>query len=554
MLVLAAGAVLAATATSGVFDYLGDRLLNGAGERITAAIRRDVFAHLCRLPVSFHDQAAAGELTSRVVMDTSRIEDGLVELFATLVPGVLSLVGYAVVLVSLDWRLGVIALGAAPLLFLTAARYSRLSRVATRRRRAAEGGLSGLVAESLQGIRTVHAFGRQDLHERRFATHNDRVLTAGLRAVELRARFTPLLEVVAALGTATLLFVGGYGVLYHWWNLGVLVVVTSYLRDLRKPMKSLSQLALTFTQGAASAERVAAILDHPEHPDAAGEDQPVSRGLTQRAHRVLPEWVAGEIALCTVSLDYGRGPILDGINLLIAPGERIALLGHNGAGKSSLLSVLAGLYRPTSGQVRLDRILLDERIPQLWRHRQIAMVLQDTFLFSGSIADNIRYARPEASDAQVERAARAALVTEFTDTLPAGLDTVLADGGVGLSGGQRQRVGIARAMLAEAPIVLLDEPTTGLDTHAEALVIHALSRLVAGRTVVMTTHQSALTCLATRTVHLVHGRLTPSGAAATEPAAAPPRQAHGTVTRIGRRQPGRPPPPAMQPSEPAPEV
>lgn len=489
-LVFASAAVLVTTVASGAFDYLGDRIMNGAGERITASIRSTTFGHLQRLPMSYHDGSAVGELSSRIVLDTSRIEDGLVELFATLLPGVLSLAGYACVLLAVSWQLGLIALCAAPVLFVTAGRYTRLTRTSTRRRRAAEGRLSGFVAESLQGIRTIHAFGRQDLHDDRFLTANATVLSNGLRAVELRARFTPLLETAAAVGTAALLFVGGYGVLHHWFTVGVLVVVTSYLRNMLKPMKSLSELAMTFTQGAASAERVAAILN-----------QPLSSGQTRRE---LPERVFGEIALCTVTLDYGRGPVLERLSLLIHPRERIALLGPNGAGKSTVLALIAGLYQPSSGQVRLDHILLTD-VPDQWRHRQVAVVLQDTFLFSGTIADNIRYARPDATDAEVQRAARDALVTEFTDRLDAGLDTELSDGGIGLSGGQRQRVGIARALLTDAPIVLLDEPTTGLDTQAEEVVVTALTRLVTDRTVVMTTHRPALTRLATRTVHLRNG-------------------------------------------------
>jgi ABC-type multidrug transport system fused ATPase/permease subunit len=493
MLAVAGAATLVTTALSGAFDYLGDRFMNGAGERITSAIRRTVFGHLQRLPMPFHDRQAVGELTSRVITDTGRIEESLVELFATFVPGLVSLIGYAVVLLSVSWRLGLIAVCAAPVLFIVAARYTRLTRVFTRRRRAAEGRLSGFAAESLQGIRTIHAFGRQDLHDERFDQVNASVLGSGLRAVELRARFVPLLEVIAAVGTATLLFVGGYGVVHGWLSIGVLVVVTSYLKDMLKPMKQLSKLALTFTQGAASAERVGVILDRkPPEPE---------------IERVLPERIAGEIALCTVTLDYGRGPVVDGLNLLIHPGERVALLGHNGAGKSSVLALIAGLYPPTKGQVRLDRMLLDRNVPDWWRHKQVAMVLQDTFLFSGTIAENIRYARPTATDAEVARAAEAALVTEFTDRLEKGLHTELGDRGIGLSGGQRQRVGIARAMLADAPIVLLDEPTASLDLQAEELVVRALSRLVRGRTVVMTTHQPALTRMATRTVRLREGRL-----------------------------------------------
>ncbi|MDT7676094.1 MAG: ATP-binding cassette, subfamily bacterial [Pseudonocardiales bacterium] len=505
MLGVAALAVLVITAASGVFDYLGDRIMNSSGERITSHIRSDVFGHLQRLPMGYHDQMSVGELTSRVGTDTARIEDSLVDLFSTLVPGILSLAGFATVLLSVNWRLGLIALCAAPLVFLTAARYTRLTRKSARNRRAAEGKLSGFVAESLQGIRTIQAFGRQDLHDRRFGATNDKVLRTGLRAVELRARFTPLLEAVTAFGTAALLFIGGYGVLHSWWTIGVLVVVTSYLRDMLKPMRSLSRLSMTFTQGAASAERITAIID--QKPPISETDRP------------LPKRVIGAIELRGVGLDYGRGKVLDGLDLSIRPGERIALLGHNGAGKSTVLSLIAGLYPPTEGEVRLDGLPLSE-LPDWWIHRQISVVLQDTFLFSGSVADNIRYGRPDASDGEVTAAANAALVTEFADRLPDGLRTELQDGGVGLSGGQRQRVGIARALLLDAPVVLLDEPTTGLDVQAEELVVRALTRLADGRTVVMTTHRPALTRLATRTVHLSNGSV------AAMPVAAPPNRLH----------------------------
>ncbi|MDT7658448.1 MAG: ATP-binding cassette, subfamily bacterial, partial [Pseudonocardiales bacterium] len=505
MLGVAALAVLVITAASGVFDYLGDRIMNSSGERITSHIRSDVFGHLQRLPMGYHDQMSVGELTSRVGTDTARIEDSLVDLFSTLVPGILSLAGFATVLLSVNWRLGLIALCAAPLVFFTAARYTRLTRKSARNRRAAEGKLSGIVAESLQGIRTIQAFGRQDLHDRRFGASNDKVLRTGLRAVELRARFTPLLEAVTAFGTAALLFIGGYGVLHSWWTIGVLVVVTSYLRDMLKPMRSLSRLSMTFTQGAASAERITAIID--QKPPISETDRP------------LPKRVIGAIELRGVGLDYGRGKVLDGLDLSIRPGERIALLGHNGAGKSTVLSLIAGLYPPTEGEVRLDGLPLSE-LPDWWIHRQISVVLQDTFLFSGSVADNIRYGRPDASDGEVTAAANAALVTEFADRLPDGLRTELQDGGVGLSGGQRQRVGIARALLLDAPVVLLDEPTTGLDVQAEELVVRALTRLADGRTVVMTTHRPALTRLATRTVHLSNGSV------AAMPVAAPPNRLH----------------------------
>ncbi|MGQ0482783.1 MAG: ABC transporter ATP-binding protein, partial [Pseudonocardia sp.] len=273
----------------------------------------------------------------------------------------------------------------------------------------------------------------------------------------------------------------------------VLVVVTSYLRDMLKPLRAMSKMALTFTKGAASAERIAAVLDSPH------------RAVVPREN--VPDRIDGAVELRGITLDYGRGPILNKLDVRIRPGDRVALLGPNGAGKSTILALISGLYEPNDGTVLLGGIPMNE-VRDSWLHRQVSVVLQDTFLFSGSLADNIRYGRPDATDEEVVAAAEAALVTEFSSKLPDGLRTTLDSGGIGLSGGQRQRVGIARALLVDAPVVLLDEPTTGLDTDAERTVVQALGRLVHGRTVVMTTHRPAIIQLATRVLHLKQGKIT----------------------------------------------
>jgi ATP-binding cassette subfamily B protein len=487
---VAALAVLLISVASGMFSYLGDRIMNSAGERITSHIRSDAFAYVERLPMGYHDHQSIGELTTRVINDTGKIEDSLVDLFSTLVPAVLTLVGTAAVLVAVDWRLGLVGLCVAPLVFRVAMHYARLTRTTSRQRRAAVGRLTGFVTESLQGMRTIHAFGSQKGQDRRFGTTNKDVLRLGLRSVDLSAQFSPVLQVVSAVGTAAVLFVGGYGALHNWWAVGVLVVVTSYLKNMLSPMKSLAKLAPSFTAGAASAERVAAILDQPRDH------------LGSKAG--LPARVSGAIELHEVGLDYGRGPILSGLSMVIRAGERVALLGDNGAGKSTTLSLIGGLYRPTSGKVLLDGRSVPD-LPEHWLHKQVAMVLQETFLFSGTLAENLRYGRPDATDEDIARVAKAALVTEFTNRLPDRLNTEISAGGIGLSGGQRQRVGIARALLVDAPVVLLDEPTVGLDAQAEELVVQALTCLMTDRTVIMTTHQPALTRLATRTVYLHRG-------------------------------------------------
>jgi ATP-binding cassette subfamily B protein len=490
LLTAAAVASLVLAFASAAFDYLGDRVMNGAGERITAAIRTDLFAHLHRLPLTFHDAHSVGELASRVSADTDRIDDGLVDVFSTVVPGILSISGLLAMMLAVDWRLGLIGLTSAPILAITISRYTRLTRQAARSRRARESSLMGTVAETLIGIRAVHALGRHDVHDRRFAAANGQTLAAGLRAVDVRARFTPIVEVGAAVGATVLLWVGAYGVLHRAWTLGLLIVEVAYVGNLLKPIRSLSRLSLTLSNAAASAERVRAVLDEP--PVQASGDRPTLTPQTRRA--------TGAVELRGVDFGYGDQPVLRDVTVAIAPRQRVALVGANGAGKSTLLALVARLYDPDRGTVLLDGQPINQ-LPISWLRDQIAVVLQDTFLFSGTLWDNIAYGNPSASRQQILAAADLAMVTDFARGLPSRFQTLLGDSGTGLSGGQRQRVAIARALLRDAPIVLLDEPTSALDLKAERVVVNALRPLMQNRTVVMATHRPALLALANRILH-----------------------------------------------------
>jgi ATP-binding cassette, subfamily B, bacterial len=537
LLTAAAAASLVLAFASAAFDYLGDRVMNGAGERITAAIRTDLFAHLHRLPLTFHDAHSVGELASRVSADTDRIDDGLVDMFSTVVPGILSVSGLLAMMLAVNWRLGLIGLASAPILAITISRYTRLTRQAARSRRAKESGLMGTVAETLVGIRAVHALGRHDVHDRRFAAANSQTLAAGLRAVDVRARFTPIVEVGAAVGATALLWVGAFGVLHRAWTLGLLIVEVAYVGNLLKPIRSLSRLSLTLSTGAASAERVRAVLD--EHPAQHCHDLPMLTPRTPHA--------AGAVELRGVHFGYRDQPVLRNVTLAIAPGQRVALMGANGTGKSTLLALLARLYDPDRGSVLLDGQPIHQ-LPIGWLRDQIAIVLQDTFLFSGTLWDNIAYGNPTASREEIVAAADLAMVTEFARTLPTGFHTPLGDSGTGLSGGQRQRVAIARALLRDAPIVLLDEPTSALDLQAEHVVINALRPLVQNRTVVMATHRPALLALADRILQADGGTITeqlayehhstgePSDAALEEPTdqrRSRPQWAAGSPVRRG---------------------
>ncbi|HEX3606018.1 MAG TPA: ABC transporter ATP-binding protein [Candidatus Dormibacteraeota bacterium] len=518
LLTLAAIATLVLGAASGLFDYLGDRVMNSAGERITAAIRADLFAHLQRLPLSFHDRVSLGELTSRLTMDTDRIDDALVDVFSTLMPALFTVAGLLAVTMLVDWRLGLLTLACVPILVAVISRYSKLTRAAARARRASRGALSAQATEVLSGIRTVIALGGQEVHDRAFAAGNQATLDAGLRSVDVSARFTPLVEISTQAGTAALLWVGGFGVLHHSWSLGVLLVVLSYVRTMLRPLRSLSRLSSTLATGSAAAERVSAVLVEPRSalaPRMPGDLSP-ELAPTVRAR--------GALELRGVTVDYGRGAVLRDASLDIPAGRRVALVGANGAGKSSLLSLIAGLYPPAEGEVLLDGYVL-QRLPAGWLRAQLSVVPQDTFLFSGSLWDNIRYGRIDCSDDEVIAAAERALVLEFASTLPGGLHALLGDRGSGLSGGQKQRISIARALLRDAPVVLLDEPTSDLDPEAERVVVRALCELMAGRTVVMATHRPALLELADRVVTVRDGNIVEVGGAA------PTREVRGRPVR-----------------------
>ncbi|HEY2706235.1 MAG TPA: ABC transporter ATP-binding protein [Candidatus Dormibacteraeota bacterium] len=510
LLSVAAAATVLLGAASGLFDYLGDRVMNSAGERITASIRSDLFAHLQRLPLSFHDRSSLGELTSRLTMDTDRIDDALVDVFSTLLPAILTVAGLLIVTMLVDWRLGLLALATVPVLLVVITRYARLTRAAARARRASRGALTAQATEVLSGIRTVLALGGQEVHDRAFEAGNQATLAAGLRSVDVVARFTPLVEICTQAGTAALLWVGAWGVLHHSWSLGVLLVVMAYVRTMLKPLRSLSRLSLTLAQGAAAADRVTAVLAEPR-----SVLSPVMPG-TVDPRRAPSSRARGDLDLREVTVDYGRGPVLEAAFLTVPAGGRVALVGANGAGKSSVLSLIAGLYPPVEGEVLLDGVPLP-LWPAGWLREQLAVVPQDTFLFSGTLWENIRYGRTGCSDDDVLAAAERALVLEFACHLPGGLQAHLGDRGAGLSGGQRQRVAIARALLRDAPVVLLDEPTSDLDPEAERVVVRALCTLMAGRTVVMATHRPALLDLAGRVVTVRDGRIVEVGTAAAAP-------------------------------------
>lgn len=478
-----------------LFDFSADMLMDRAGEKVVVRLRTALYGHLQRLSLSYHDRQRVGDLVSRVTVDIDRVQSMLVAIFDTLVPNVVMLAGLAVVMIWLDPGFGLLALAIAPPLFFVTYRYTNRIKLAARRAREADARIAAHANETLAAVRSVQAFSREEFEDERFAARNQESLGAALEAVRLRAVFTPLVDIVALGGTVLVTYVGVHRVLNGTMSLGILLVFLSYLKSLYRPMRALSKMTYVVSRGTTSAERVQEILKLDER-------------VPERIEAMVAPRFAGRIELRDVTFRYSPDAplVLEAATLLVEPGERIGIVGRTGAGKSTLASLIPRFYDPEHGTVLVDDIdVRDLELASL--RRQVSLVLQEPVLFFGSILDNIKYGDPDAPIERVWEVAEAAHVVEFLDRLPDGLLTEVGERGATLSGGQRQRIAIARAMLADAPILILDEPTTGLDRESESLVLDGLARLANGRTTIVISHHEAALRDVTRIVHVADGHL-----------------------------------------------
>lgn len=506
VLALAVGTLLVVVGVAAALDYWSTRLLTSAGLRLAADVRGLVYTHLHRLSLTFHGRSQVGDLSARVTSDVDRTQDLIVQSLAVAGPNVVLVVGMFAVMFVVDPGFALVSLAATPMLAWAVHRATVRLKTSSREARQADGQVAAAATESLGVIQLVQAFGLERAQRERFDDLTRVSLEAGLQSARLQARFSPMVDLAAVFTAALVLWVGSQRVIAGELSLGMLLVFISYLGSLYKPLKALSRLATTWAKGGAAAERVQALL--AEAPD-----------IAEAAFPVPVRRLRGYLQFDEVDFAYGTQPVLSGINLEVAAGETVALVGPTGAGKSTLVSLVPRLLDPTRGAVYLDGF--DVRGLQLEGLRsQVSMVLQDCVLLRGTLADNIRLGRPGASDADVRRAARLALVDEFADRLPDGLDTRVGERGATLSGGQRQRVAIARAILRDAPFLILDEPTSAVDPQSESLLVEALASLPGGRTTLVIAHRLSTVRRADRVAVLERGRLvqigSPQGLAARE--------------------------------------
>ncbi len=497
--VLLAIAVLVLVATIGLgafVDYWATRLLSGSGLNIANDLRVAVLARLQRLSLRYHSRQRVGDLVARVTSDVSYTQDMFVQVLSTLMPSLVLVAGMFTVMLIVDPLFTLLAVLATPPLVFATHRSRTQLRKAARRQRKAEGAIASSATESLGSVQVIQAYTMERDRLRRFADLSDDALEAGLDSVRLQARFSPLVDLAGAASTAVVLWFGASRVVSGHLTPGELLMLLSYLASLYKPVKQLSKLSQVVSKGAAAAERISEIMATP--PDIA--DKPGALAVPIR----------GGLEFRHVSFSYGREPVLDDISFRVAAGQSVAIVGPTGAGKSTIAGLVPRLLDVDDGAVLVDGI--DVRDHPLGSLRsQVSFVMQDTALLEGTLRDNIVCARPGVRDCDVARAARLALVDEFANRLPDGLETYVGERGANLSGGQRQRVAIARAIVRDAPIIVLDEPTSALDAASEELIVEALRNLPAGRTRLTIAHRLSTIRDADEIIVLQGGRIVETG-------------------------------------------
>ena len=468
------------------------------GQEVLLELRRRIFRHFQRLDVAFHDRYTSGRVVARSTNDVEAIQDMLQNGFDGLITAVLTLCGTAVLLIVLDVKLGLMCLCAFPILVLLVWWFRNQSSKTYLKVRESAALVIVQFVETMTGIKAVQAYRREPRNQEIFTDVADQYKNINERAFKLLAVFMPGVRLVGNITTGVVLLYGGYLVLQGDMTLGTLTAFLLYLRIFFEPMQEISQFFNTFQSAAAALEKIAGVL--AEQPGIEDPVTPVE----------LPK-VKGDIDFRDVDFAYVPGrPVLPGLNLSIAAGQTVALVGTTGAGKTTIAKLIARFYDPTSGAVTLDGVDLRE-LAQAELRRHVVMVTQENFMFEGTVADNIRFGRPDASDDEVRAAAAAVGADRFIDALAEGYDTDVAKRGGRLSAGQRQLVAFARAFLADPAVLILDEATSSLDIPSERMVQRALATVLADRTAVVIAHRLSTVQIADRVLVLEHGRIVEDG-------------------------------------------
>ncbi len=500
-LIISSG-ILASALLSGVFAYCQQALTAYIGYQLVYRLRSELFAHLQQLSLAYHNRTRTGELLSKVTGETEAFKDVFVEAVLTSVAQVLTVAGMFAIMFMLDWRLSLVVLATFPPLYFALARIYRQIKLATRQQRQREGLIAARMNEVLSSVRLVKAYGRERYEQERFDQASSLTLAEGIKLERLAAAATRTVELIKAAGLWATVLYGALSVLDGRLTPGTVLIFIAYLNDMYKPLRNLSKTSTRLSRAVVSMQRIGEIL--------ATEPERWPKQLDDATAPVAAR-LQGEIVFERVSFDYGDGKeVLNDVSFKIAPGQRVALVGSSGSGKSTIANLLLRFYHATTGTLRLDGVNIEE-YPREFLRQEIGVVLQDALLFGASIRENIAYGKPDATPAEIEAAAREAHAHEFINALPDGYDTLIGERGSTLSGGQRQRLCLARAIINNPSVLILDEPTSAIDTESAALIHAAVDRLRAGKTTLVIAHH--LTALAgfDQILVLRRGRLVEQG-------------------------------------------
>lgn len=469
-----------------------------SGQRLVSDIRRDLYHHLQRLSLAFHHRHPSGDLLYRVTADTYAFQNLTMKLLFPMPAALILVLTMAIIMFRMDSLLTLLSLAVCPALYVTISHLNKQVNTAAVQARKKEGNVYSVVQGTLASMRVIQAFTKEDYEQQRFMMASTDSLGAHLRLYTLQTLYSGIVNVLIAVGTAAVVWVGARHVLAGTLSVGDLVVFISYLASLYGPINSMIQTSSLIQEAKAGVHRVFEILD-------------VERDLKDGHRPLVPTSVRGDVTFERVSFQYVPGrPVLQDINLSVPAGQRVAIVGSTGAGKSSLVSLIARFYDPLTGRVLIDGV--DVRDYQVKDVRgAIAMVLQPPLVFPVSIRENIAYGRLDASLDEVMAAARLARIHEFIASLPEGYETIIGQQGATLSEGERQRITIARALLRNAPILILDEPTSSVDVHTERLIMAGLDTLMAGRTTFIIAHRLSTVRRADNIVVVEEGQVVETG-------------------------------------------
>jgi ABC-type multidrug transport system fused ATPase/permease subunit len=478
--------------------YLDNYFNEKVSQHVANDLRRKLYHHLQRLSLAYYDTHQTGKLLSTITSDVATVQDFTSSTLLTILVDAMTICGMLVLMFYLDAGFTLVALTVTPFLLLFVARFKKLMKKATREVRKDQSNMMIIIQQGLESIRAVNAFGRQDLEEEKLRQISQDTMDAALKARRVKSALSPAIGIIVSSCIALVLWRGADLIFTKAMTVGALTVFVWYMNKFFSPVQDLAKLTSTIAQATVALERIQSILD-------------TETGILPNTDGRIPGKLKGDIVFDHVHFCYNpESPVLHDVCLEIKSGQRIGICGPTGCGKSTVVSLIARFYDPTEGRVLIDGSDIKEFQLDALRG-QIGFVLQDTVLFYGSVRENIAYGRPEATEEEIMEAAKLAHAHEFIIKMPHGYDTLVGERGITLSGGQRQRIGIARAVVRNSPILILDEPTAALDTESEIVVMKALDNLMAGRTVITIAHRLSTIRDADKIIVLNNGVLVEQG-------------------------------------------